>query len=106
MTYHDPKSSNTTTLTVRHATDPRDGRVLRRCLLEGLARGRDLHVDFAGCEGCDSATVACLVEALQQARQRGARLVLVSAPPRLLQLIALFRLDALLPVADGGAVGP
>ena len=72
----------------------------RRLLLEGVSRGRGLCVDLTAVTYIDSSGVASLVEAFQASRERGTGFALVGVSPPVRRVLALGRLDQVLPIRD------
>lgn len=66
---------------------------VRRLLLDCVGRGLDVLVDLSGVTYIDSSGIASLVEALQEAGKRGARLGLVSVSDDARKVFELARLD-------------
>ncbi len=66
---------------------------VRKLLLDGVARGRDLLVDLSRVTYLDSSGIASLVEALQVARKNGTALRLFSLSVQALRVFELARLD-------------
>jgi len=72
----------------------------RKRLLDAVARGRNVLVDLSAATYIDSSGIACLVEALQAARGRGADLGLVSVSLQARRVLELARLDMVFPIHD------
>ena len=66
---------------------------VRRSLLNCVARGMDVLVDLSGVSYIDSSGIASLVEALQEAGKKGARLGLVAVSADARKVFQLARLD-------------
>lgn len=66
---------------------------VRRLLLDCVARGLDVLVDLSGVTYIDSSGIASLVEALQEARKKKARLGLVAVSEDARKVFELARLD-------------
>ena len=70
----------------------------RKRLLDAVALGRDVLVDLSGASYIDSSGIACLVEALQAARSKGADLGLFSVSTQAMRVLELARLDMVFPI--------
>ena len=66
---------------------------VRKTLLGAVAQGGWVLVDMAEVTYIDSSGIACLIEALQQARKSGSDLALVAVNPQALRVLELARLD-------------
>lgn len=66
---------------------------VRKLLLEGVARERDVLVDLSRVTYIDSSGIACLIEALQSAGKLGTGLALVAVSPEARRVLELARLD-------------
>ena len=66
---------------------------VRKVLLGAVEQGRFVLVDMAEVEYIDSSGIACLIEALQEARNKGADLALIAVNPQALRVLELARLD-------------
>ncbi len=66
---------------------------IRKTLLAAVAGKRDVFVDLSEVTYIDSSGIACLVEALQTARNHGADLGLVSVSRQAMRVFELARLD-------------
>jgi anti-sigma B factor antagonist len=66
---------------------------VRRLLLAGVSRGKDLLVDLSGVTYLDSSGIASLVEAMQVAVRNGTVLKLFSASAQAMRVFELARLD-------------
>lgn len=95
---HDENGALIVSLETR--VDRRHSRTLRRRLGELLAQRRPVVVDMAKVEYIDSSGVACLVEALQTARDNATRFVLAAVSPPALKVLQLARLDEVFALAD------
>ena len=79
---------------LEHAPD------VRKRLLDAVALGRTVLVDLSAASYIDSSGIACLVEALQKARSKGADLGLVSVSKQAMRVLELARLDMVFPIHD------
>ncbi|MHA1600784.1 MAG: STAS domain-containing protein [Alphaproteobacteria bacterium] len=79
---------------LEHAPD------VRKRLLDAVALGRNVLVDLSGASYIDSSGIACLVEALQKARSKGADLGLVSVSMQAMRVLQLARLDMVFPIHE------
>jgi len=66
---------------------------IRRLLLDGVSRGKDLLVDLSEVTYLDSSGIASLVEAMQIAVRNGTALKLFSASAQAMRVFELARLD-------------
>ncbi len=66
---------------------------IRRLLLDGVSRGKDLLVDLSDVTYLDSSGIASLVEAMQVAVRNGTALKLFSASAQAMRVFELARLD-------------
>lgn len=66
---------------------------VRKVLLGAVEQGCWVLVDMAEVTYIDSSGIACLIEALQLARKKGADLALVAVNPQALRVLELARLD-------------
>lgn len=66
---------------------------VRRLLLDGVSRGKDLLVDLSEVTYLDSSGIASLVEAMQVAVKHGTALKLFSASAQAMRVFELARLD-------------
>ncbi len=71
---------------------------VRETLLKAVAVGRKVFVDLSEVTYIDSSGIACLVEALQAARNHAADLVLVSVSTQAMRVLELARLDMVFPI--------
>lgn len=71
---------------------------IRRTLLDAVAERVNVFVDLAEVTYIDSSGIACLVEALQAARNHAADLVLVSVSAQAMRVLELARLDMVFPI--------
>ncbi len=78
----------------------------RKILLETVAGKRNVFVDLSKVAYIDSAGIACLVEALQMARDHGADLGLLSVSTQAMRVLELARLDMIFPILDLCRVEP
>lgn len=81
-----------------------DSPMLRRLLLDGLARGNRLVVDLSRTVRIDSAILANLIEALVRARGGDGALALAGVPPSVMALLRLARLDQVFPIDGVSAI--
>jgi anti-sigma B factor antagonist len=76
---------------------------VRQVLLDSLEAGQDLLVDLASVTFIDSSGLACLVEALREARDRTVGLALANVSAPVLQVLRLTRLEQVFEIrSDGG----
>jgi anti-sigma B factor antagonist len=73
---------------------------VRKVLLGAVEQGRLILVDMAGVEYIDSSGIACLIEALQEARKKCADLALIAVNPQAMRVLALARLDTVFAIHD------
>ena len=73
---------------------------VRKTLLEATSGTRNVFVDLSEVTYIDSSGIACLIEALQTARNRGADLGLVSVSTQAMRVLALARLDMVFPIHE------
>ena len=66
---------------------------IRKVLLGAVRQGGWVLVDMAEVTYIDSSGIACLIEALQEARKTGSDLALVAVNPQALRVLELARLD-------------
>ncbi len=66
---------------------------IRQRLLDAVAGRGDIFVDLSEVTYIDSSGIACLVEALQAARNHGANLGLVAVSRQAMRVLELARLD-------------
>ncbi len=66
---------------------------IRKVLLGAVDQGRWILVDMAEVSYIDSSGIACLIEALQEARKKDADLALFAVNPQALRVLELARLD-------------
>ncbi len=66
---------------------------IRRRLLDAVAKRVDVFVDLSEVSYIDSSGIACLVEALQAARNHNANLGLVAVSRQAMRVLELARLD-------------
>jgi len=71
---------------------------IREVLLNAVALGGDVLVDLSAVTYIDSSGIACLIEALHEARERGAELGLVSVSIQAMRVLELARLDMVFPI--------
>ena len=82
--------------------DVRGAAAAREALHEALARGDGpLRVDLSGVELLDATGLGVLVGTHRRARLQGRDMVLCDARPRVARLLALTRLDRVIPVERG-----
>ncbi len=72
----------------------------RKILLETVAGKRNVFVDLSNVTYIDSSGIACLVEALQMARNHGANLGLLSVSTQAMRVLELARLDMVFPILN------
>jgi anti-sigma B factor antagonist len=72
----------------------------RKRLLDAVALGRNVLVDLSAASYIDSSGIACLVEALQAARSKGADLGLVAVSTQAMRVLELARLDMVFPIHE------
>lgn len=72
----------------------------RKRLLDAVDQGRNVLVDLSAATYIDSSGIACLVEALQAARSKGADLGLVSVSQQAMRVLELARLDMVFQIHD------
>ena len=73
---------------------------IRKILLETVAGRRNVVVDLSEVTYIDSSGIACLVEALQMARNHGANLGLLSVSTQAMRALGLARLDIVFPLLN------
>jgi anti-sigma B factor antagonist len=73
---------------------------IRRTLLDAVAERINVFVDLSEVTYIDSSGIACLVEALQTARDRGASLGLISVSRQAMRVLELARLDMVFSIHD------
>ncbi len=73
---------------------------IRKVLLETVAGKRNVIVDLSEVTYIDSSGIACLVEALQMARNHGANLGLLSVSAQAMRALELARLDIVFPISN------
>ncbi len=73
---------------------------IRKILLETVAGRRNVVVDLSEVTYIDSSGIACLVEALQMARNHGANLGLLSVSTQAMRALGLARLDIVFPILN------
>ncbi len=73
---------------------------IRKTLLEAVAERVNIFVDLSEVSYIDSSGIACLVEALQTARNHGANLGLVSVSQQAMRVLELARLDMVFSIHD------
>ncbi len=71
---------------------------IRKVLLDTVAGKRNVIVDLCEVTYIDSSGIACLVEALQMARNHGANLGLLSVSTQAMRALELARLDTVFPI--------
>ncbi len=82
------------TVDLEHSPD------IRRTLLDAVAERVDVFVDLSEVTYIDSSGIACLVEALQAARDHGANLDLVAVSRQAMRVLELARLDMVFSIHD------
>ena len=73
---------------------------VREALLEAVSAKRTVLVDLSEVTYIDSSGIACLIEALQTARNWGADLGLVSVSTQAMRVLELARLDMVFPIHE------
>ena len=73
---------------------------IRKVLLDTVAGKRNVIVDLCEVTYIDSSGIACLVEALQMARNHGANLGLLSVSTQAMRALELARLDIVFPILN------
>ncbi len=73
---------------------------IRLRLLDAVAERANVFVDLSEVTYIDSSGIACLVEALQTARDQGANLGLVSVSRQAMRVLELARLDMVFSIHD------
>ncbi len=73
---------------------------IRRRLLDAVAERVSVFVDLSEVTYIDSSGIACLVEALQTARNHGANLGLVAVSRQAMRVLELARLDMVFSIHD------
>ena len=73
---------------------------VRKVLLGAIEQGRLILVDMAEVKYIDSSGIACLIEALQDARKKSADLALIAVNPQAMRVLALARLDTVFTIHD------
>lgn len=73
---------------------------IRRRLLDAVAGRADIFVDLSEVTYIDSSGIACLVEALQAARNHNANLGLVAVSRQAMRVLELARLDMVFSIHD------
>lgn len=73
---------------------------IRKTLLEAVAEKVNVFVDLSEVTYIDSSGIACLVEALQTARNHGANLGLVAVSRQAMRVLELARLDMVFSIHD------
>ena len=73
---------------------------IRRTLLDAVAERVDVFVDLSEVTYIDSSGIACLVEALQAARDHGANLDLIAVSRQAMRVLELARLDMVFSIHD------
>jgi len=74
--------------------------LVRKVLLGAVEQGRLILVDMAEVKYIDSSGIACLIEALQEARKKSADLALIAVNPQAMRVLALARLDTVFAIHD------
>lgn len=64
-----------------------------------VSMAKNLTVSFAGIEHADSAATAFMVELYRRIRVNGGDVSFVDIPPHIVSVLAMTRLDTLLPIA-------
>ena len=73
---------------------------IRKTLLDAVAERVNVFVDLSEVTYIDSSGIACLVEALQTARNHGADLGLISVSRQAMRVLELARLDMVFSIHD------
>lgn len=73
---------------------------IRKTLLNAVAARINVFVDLSEVTYIDSSGIACLVEALQTARNHGANLGLVAVSRQAMRVLELARLDMVFSIHD------
>ena len=73
---------------------------VRQRLLDAVSARVDVFVDLSEVTYIDSSGIACLVEALQTARNHGANLDLVAVSRQAMRVLELARLDMVFSIHD------
>ncbi len=73
---------------------------IRKTLLDAVAERVNVFVDLSQVTYIDSSGIACLVEALQTARDHGANLGLISVSRQAMRVLELARLDMVFSIHD------
>ncbi len=73
---------------------------VRQRLLDAVAARVNVFVDLSEVTYIDSSGIACLVEALQTARNHGANLGLISVSRQAMRVLELARLDMVFSIHD------
>ena len=73
---------------------------IRKILLAAVAERVNVFVDLSEVTYIDSSGIACLVEALQTARNHGANLGLVAVSRQAMRVLELARLDMVFSIHD------
>ena len=73
---------------------------IRKTLLDAVAQRVNVFVDLSEVTYIDSSGIACLVEALQTARNHGANLGLISVSRQAMRVLELARLDMVFSIHD------
>jgi anti-sigma B factor antagonist len=100
MTKSDGRKSQPSVICLEGSVDLEHAPDVRKRLLDAVALGRDVLVDLSGASYIDSSGIACLVEALQKARGKGADLSLVAVSLQAMRVLELARLDMVFPIHD------
>lgn len=73
---------------------------LRSILMESAPKGRSIIVDLSGVEVIDSSGIASLLEAFQNARNKGKSFAIASLNPSVLRVFKLARLETVFVIKD------
>ena len=87
-------------IALRGSVDLEPSSRIRKALLETVSNKRDVLVDLSQVNYLDSSGIACLVEALQLAREHGAELGLVSVSTQAMRVLQLANLDKVFPISN------
>ncbi len=94
------KAENQDVLRLAGSVDLEHSPDIRRTLLDAVAKRVNVFVDLSEVTYIDSSGIACLVEALQAARDHGANLGLVAVSRQAMRVLELARLDMVFSIHD------
>jgi anti-sigma B factor antagonist len=100
MTSNLSNAGNQDVLRLAGSVDLEHSPDIRRTLLDAVAERINVFVDLSEVTYIDSSGIACLVEALQTARDRGASLGLISVSRQAMRVLELARLDMVFSIHD------